>query len=37
MSNKKQFVSLSLDGWAVILSLFLAALVRAGVIKAVPW
>ena len=27
----------SLDGWAVVLSLALALLVRAGIIKTVPW
>jgi hypothetical protein len=29
--------SLSLDVWAVILSLALALLVRTGAIKTVPW
>jgi len=28
---------LSVDGWAVVLSLLLALLVRLGVIKTVPW
>jgi hypothetical protein len=28
---------LSLDTWAVLLALLLAALVRAGVFKQVPW
>ena len=28
---------LSLDGWAVVLSLALALLVRLGLIKTVPW
>ena len=28
---------LSLDGWAVVLSLALALLVRIGVIKSVSW
>jgi hypothetical protein len=28
---------LSLDTWAVLLALALAALVRAGVVKHVPW
>jgi hypothetical protein len=28
---------LSLDGWAVLLAFALAALVRAGVFKHVPW
>ncbi len=37
MSNAPKKFSLSLDVWAVILSLFLAALVRTGVLKAVPW
>ena len=37
MSNAPKKISLSLDVWAVILSLFLAALVRTGVLKAVPW
>jgi hypothetical protein len=27
----------SVDVWAVLLALVLAALVRAGVLKAVPW
>ncbi len=29
--------ALSLDVWAVVLSLALALLVRTGVIKTVPW
>jgi hypothetical protein len=29
--------SLSLDGWAVAIALFLTALVRTGVLKRVPW
>ena len=28
---------LSLDGWAVLLAFVLAALVRAGVFKHIPW
>jgi len=28
---------LSLDGWAILLSLSLAALIRLGVLKAIPW
>jgi hypothetical protein len=28
---------LSLDSWAVVLSLVLALLVRAGILKTVPW
>lgn len=34
-SSKSRF--LSLDTWAVLLSLALALLVRAGIIKSVPW
>ena len=44
MSNTNQEVvvppkrrGLSLDGWAVLLAFALAALVRAGVFKHVPW
>lgn len=29
--------SLSLDTWAVLLSLVLALLVRIGILKSVPW
>lgn len=29
--------SLSLDGWAVTLALFLSLLVALGVIKKIPW
>jgi hypothetical protein len=29
--------SLSLDTWAVLLSLALALLVRSGILKVVPW
>jgi len=28
---------LSIDGWAVLLAFVLAALVRAGVFKHIPW
>jgi hypothetical protein len=28
---------LSFDSWAVLLSLVLALLVRAGILKSVPW
>ena len=35
-SNTKKF-SLSLDVWAVVLSLALALLVHTGVIKTVAW
>lgn len=28
---------ISLDGWAVLIALLAAVLVRAGVLKAVPW
>ncbi|HWZ97917.1 MAG TPA: hypothetical protein VN025_09165 [Candidatus Dormibacteraeota bacterium] len=34
-SSKRR--GLSLDGWAVLLAFALAALVRAGVFKHVPW
>ncbi len=34
--SQKKF-SLSLDVWAVLLSLALALLVKSGVIKTVPW
>jgi len=30
-------LSLSLDAWAVAIALGLAALVRAGVLKHIPW
>ena len=33
--SKSRF--LSLDSWAVLLSLALALLVRAGIIKSIPW
>ena len=41
-TNKKSkvaglLVRLSLDGWAVGAALLLAALVRLGVLKQVPW
>ena len=32
---KRRF--LSLDGWAVFLALLVALLVRAGVVKHIPW
>ena len=35
-ASPKRF-SLSLDVWAVLLSLGLALLVKSGVIKTVPW
>jgi hypothetical protein len=37
MSSSSRKFSLSLDVWAVVLSLALALLVRSGVIKTVPW
>jgi len=42
MSESKEVVvaekrGLSLDTWAVLLALALAALVRAGVFKHIPW
>jgi len=30
-------LSLTLDAWAVLIALGLAALVRAGVLKHIPW
>jgi hypothetical protein len=36
-SNKTKTKTLSLDGWAVAIALFLAALVRLGVLKHVAW
>jgi len=35
-SNRKRF-TLSLDTWAVLLALALAAAVRLHILKAVPW
>ena len=35
-SNRKRF-TLSLDTWAVVLALALAAAVRLHILKAVPW
>ncbi len=35
ISAKRPF--LSLDGWAVVLALVIAGLIRLGVIKSVPW
>jgi hypothetical protein len=37
MSSPARKFSLSLDVWAVVLSLTLALLVRVGVIKSVGW
>ncbi len=37
MSDSAKRFSLSLDSWAVVLSLALALLVRLGVIKTVAW
>jgi len=34
-SSKRRFFSL--DGWAVFLALLAALLVRAGVVKHIPW
>jgi hypothetical protein len=36
-SAKREDFRLSLDGWAVLLALALAAAVRFHLIKAVPW
>jgi len=35
MSAKRQL--LSLDTWAILLCCLLAALIRAGLIKTIPW
>jgi hypothetical protein len=35
--SKRRLPRLSIDAWAVILSLALAALVRLGVVKHVSW
>lgn len=37
MPPSQKNVSLSLDLWAVLLSLALALLVKSGFIKTVPW
>jgi hypothetical protein len=37
MSSKSGFRRISLDTWAVLLSLLAALLVRAGVLKVIPW
>ena len=37
MSNPASTRRLSLDTWAVILSLALALIVRVGILKFVPW
>lgn len=34
---KIQRVALSIDGWAVAIALGLAVLVRAGLLKHIPW
>lgn len=36
-SAVKRGLGLSLDGWAVLLALVLALLVRAGVLQHIPW
>lgn len=36
-SAKREGFRLSLDGWAVLLALALAAAVRFHILKAVPW
>lgn len=36
-SVRKRGLWLSLDGWAVLLALVLALLVRAGVLQHIPW
>ena len=37
MSTQSKFPRLSLDGWAVLTALVLAAVVRFGIVKHVPW
>jgi len=36
-SRRSFFAALSLDTWAVLLSLALALVIRFGVLKSVPW
>jgi hypothetical protein len=36
-NTKREGFRLSLDGWAVLLALLLAAAVRLHVLKSVPW
>lgn len=35
--NKRERFRLSLDGWAVLIALLLAAAVRFHILKLVPW
>ena len=37
MANPSPFRFISLDTWAVVLALAAALLVRAGIVKSVPW
>jgi len=37
MSSSAKGRRLSLDSWAVLLSLVVALLVRTGILKTVPW
>jgi hypothetical protein len=37
VSQAKKPGRLSLDSWAVLIALFAALLVRAGVLKHIPW
>jgi hypothetical protein len=37
MAKPSPFRSISLDTWAVVLALAAALLVRAGIVKSVPW
>jgi hypothetical protein len=37
LSRSSRNLRISVDGWAVVLALFAALLIRAGLIKAVPW
>lgn len=36
-ANEKRGWRLSLDGWAVVAALLAALLIRAGVLRHVPW
>ena len=36
-TNRAQKFRLTLDGWAVTIAFLLALLVRAGLLKRVPW
>jgi hypothetical protein len=36
-TGEKKWWQLSLDSWAVVLALALALLIRAGVVRHIPW